>query len=198
MEINKRRIQKMKDLISQNLMESFLPFPLDTKLYSSWASGLPHDGETIIYTSYMYQISGILKRYEELFPKIYRLNLPKRLMTASKFLIKPNRDELDRSFSILKNITSMLTAQGLKFGYLYDEEPYSGALLLESGTCMTYILWFHHHVGVLKPMKSKVLYPVERAGGFPLCKGWRAGHGHCPGNFRREIKNRSFKIQCTL
>lgn len=133
MEINKRRIQKMRDLISQNLMESLLPFPLDTKLYSSWASGLPHDGETIIYTSYMYQISGILKRYEELFPKIYRLNLPKRLMTASKFLIKPNRDELDRSFNILKNITSMLTAHGLNFGYLYDEEPYSGALLLESG-----------------------------------------------------------------
>jgi len=133
MEINKQRIQKMRDLISQNLMESYLPFPLDTKLYSSWTSDLQHDGETILYTSYMYQISGILKRYEAIFPKIYRLNLPKRLMTASKFLIKPNQDELDRAFKILNNITSMLKSGNLKFGYLYDQEPYSGALLLESG-----------------------------------------------------------------
>ncbi len=138
MEINKLRIQKMRDLISQSLMESFLPFPLDTKLYSSWISDLPNEGETILYTSYMYQISGILKRYEALFPKIYRLNLPKRLMTASKFLIKPNQDELNRAFNILKNITSMLKSSNLKFGYLYDQEPYSGALLLESGFLKEY------------------------------------------------------------
>jgi len=128
----------MRDLIYQNLMESYLPFPLDTKLYSSWASDLKHDGDTIIYTSYMYQISGILKRYEAIFPKIYRLNLPKRLMTASKFLIKPNQDELNRAFNILNNITSMLKSSNLKFGYLYDQEPYSGALLLESGFMKEY------------------------------------------------------------
>jgi Fe-S oxidoreductase len=133
MEINKPMLLKMKDLIFQNLMESYLPFPLDTKLYSSWATGIPHDGETIIYTSYMYQIAGIMKRYEALFPKIYKLNIPKRFMSASKFLIRPNEDELNRSFNILKNITSMLSKSGTKFGYLYDKEPYSGALLLESG-----------------------------------------------------------------
>ncbi len=82
MEINKKRIQKMRDIIYQNLMESYLPFPLDTKLYSSWTADLPHGGDTVLYTSYMYQISGILKRYEALFPKIYRLNIPRRLMTA--------------------------------------------------------------------------------------------------------------------
>jgi Fe-S oxidoreductase len=133
MEINKKRIEKMRDLIYQNLMESYLPFPLDTKLYSSWTSDLPHDGETIFYTSYMYQISGILKRYEALFPKIYRLNIPRKLMTASKFLLKPNEEELQRAFRILNSIKSMLSGNDLKFGYLYDEEPYSGALLLESG-----------------------------------------------------------------
>ncbi|WP_337861087.1 (Fe-S)-binding protein [Ferroplasma sp.] len=133
MEINKPMIKKMKDMIFQNLMESYLPFPLDTKLYSSWATDIPEGGETVFYTSYMYQISGILKRYESLFPKIYKLNIPRRLMTASKFLIKPNSDELERSFNILKSIKSMLLKNNLKFGYLYDKEPYSGALLLESG-----------------------------------------------------------------
>ena len=133
MEINKKRIQKMRDIIYQNLMESYLPFPLDTKLYSSWTADLPHGGDTVLYTSYMYQISGILKRYEALFPKIYRLNIPRRLMTASKFLIKPDNEELKRAFNILNSIKSMLSGNSLKFGYLYDQEPYSGALLLESG-----------------------------------------------------------------
>ncbi|MCL4453058.1 (Fe-S)-binding protein [Ferroplasma sp.] len=138
MDINKKRIEKMRDLIFQNLMDSYLPFPLDTKLYSSWANNIPNSGDTVIYTSYMYQISGILKRYEALFPKIYRLNIPKRLMTASKFLIKPKDEELQRAFRILKSITSMLSGSGVNFGYLYDQEPYSGALLLESGFIKEY------------------------------------------------------------
>ncbi len=133
MEINKKMITKMRDVIFSNLMESYLPFPMDTKLYSSWAKDIPSGGETIIYTSYMYQISGILKRYESMFPKIYKLNIPKKLMGASKFLIKPDENQLKRSFSIVNNIAKLLDKNNIKFGYLYDKEPYSGSLLLESG-----------------------------------------------------------------
>ncbi|MEM0139871.1 MAG: (Fe-S)-binding protein [Ferroplasma sp.] len=133
MDINKNLITKMRDVVYQNLMESYLPFPLDTKLYSSWAKELPVGGDTIIYTSYMYQISSILKKYESMFPKIYRLNIPRKLMNASKFIIKPSESEIQRSFLIINNIVQLLHSNGIKFGYLYDDEPYSGALLLESG-----------------------------------------------------------------
>ncbi len=127
------RILKMKNMIFDNLMESYLPFPIDKKYYSSWTDKLPRDGDTVIYTSYMYQISGILKKYEKLFPKISNVNVPKRLMGLSKFLIKPGESEIKRSFSIMNNIVNILQKNHINFGYLYDDEPYSGAILLESG-----------------------------------------------------------------
>lgn len=127
------RILKMKKMIFDNLMESYVPFPMDKKYYSSWTDKLPKDSNTIIYTSYMYQISSILKRYESLFPKISNVNIPKRLMGLSKFLIKPDENDLKRSFNIINNIVNILNKNNVNFGYLYDEEPYSGALLLESG-----------------------------------------------------------------
>ncbi len=127
------RISKMKKMIFNNLMESYTPFPMDKKYYSSWTDKLPKNKDTIIYTSYMYQISVVLKRYEKLFPKISNINMPKRLMNISKFLIKPDEKELKRSFSIINNISNLLNKNNIDFGYLYDEEPYSGAILLESG-----------------------------------------------------------------
>jgi len=129
----RERIIKMKGMVFENLMESYIPFPMDKKLYSSWTESLERNKKTVLYTSYMYQISGILKRYEKLFPKIYRVNMPKKLISLSKFIIRPSDSELQRSFSILNNIASMLKKNGIDFGYLYEDEPYSGAILLESG-----------------------------------------------------------------
>jgi len=127
------RILKMKKMVFDSLMESYVPFPMDKKYYSSWTDKLPRNSNTIIYTSYMYQISGVLKRYESLFPKISNINMPKRLMGLSKFLIRPDENDLKRSFNIINNIVNILNKNNINFGYLYDEEPYSGALLLESG-----------------------------------------------------------------
>ncbi len=132
-EILRERIMKMKDMVFENLMASFLPFPMDTKLFSSWTSSLSKNKKTVIYTSYMYQISGILKKYEKLFPKIYRINMPKKLMGLSKYIIRPGDSELKRSFYIINNITNLLKKSNIDFGYLYENEPYSGAILLESG-----------------------------------------------------------------
>ncbi|AAT42986.1 (Fe-S)-binding protein [Picrophilus oshimae] len=125
-------LKNIRDIIYKNLMESYLPFPLDKKLFSSWTNDIRHGGETVIYTSYMYQIAPLLKKFERYANSFSKIKIPRSLMSLAG-LFKPDMDQMNRSFKILKNISEMLKKSDVEFGYLYDEEPYSGALLIELG-----------------------------------------------------------------
>ncbi len=125
-------LKNMKGIIYKNLMESYLPFPIDKKLFSSWSDKIPHGGDTIIYTSYMYQIAPLLKKFERYANTFSKIKIPRSLMSLASFF-KPDKDQLARSFNILRNIANILKNNGIDFGYLYDDEPYSGALLIELG-----------------------------------------------------------------
>lgn len=56
------------------------------------------------------------------------------MVSLSRFFFRPEKEDVDRAFRILRNISGgALRASGVQFGYLYEEEPYSGGLLLELG-----------------------------------------------------------------
>ncbi|MBX8631468.1 MAG: (Fe-S)-binding protein [Thermoplasmata archaeon YP2-bin.285] len=129
----KAQLSFLKNLIFQNLMRNYLPFPMDMKLSSAWASGIRRGGDTVIYTSMMYQMAPLFRSYEKLIPTIRKIKGVYRFAALGKYFYKPSRDEINRSYAILRNIASSLSASGVSFGYLYEEEPYSGAILLELG-----------------------------------------------------------------
>ncbi len=114
-------------------MKDFVPFPVDRKMCSRWASGIPRKCETMLYTSMMYQLSCTFKSYERLLPRISKIRGAGSIAFFGKHLLKPGKEELERSYRILSNISRLLQNSGLQFGYLYEEEPYSGAILIELG-----------------------------------------------------------------
>jgi Fe-S oxidoreductase len=127
------RLEVIRTLVTENLAREMVPFPVNRKLCSSWTHDLPRGGETILYTSYMYQLAAVFKTYEKLIPRLTSFSNISRIASLGKYLIRPSKEDLERSSLILNNIVQMLKRHGLSFGYLYDEEPYSGALLLELG-----------------------------------------------------------------
>ena len=116
-------------LIYENLQKYGFPYPIDKKVCSGWAKDIPKGGSTIIYTSCMYQTASLSEVYSKLIPYAEKLS---PFSFLGKF-IKPKKEELDRAYLVLNKIANLLKKNGIEFGYLYEEEPYSGAILLELG-----------------------------------------------------------------
>ncbi|MEM0130377.1 MAG: (Fe-S)-binding protein [Thermoplasmatales archaeon] len=128
-----KQLFSVRKVLVESLNKNFVPFPVDKSLCSAWTQSLPYGGETIIYTSCMYQLSNLFKSYEKFIPTLSELGGSSRFASLGKYFIKPKREELERSYKILNNISSLLVKSGISHGYLYDDEPYSGGLLLELG-----------------------------------------------------------------
>ena len=116
-------------LIFQNLQKFGFPYPIDKSVCTSWAKDIPKGGETIIYTSCMYQTASLSDIFSKFIPYAEKLSS----LSALAKLVKPSKEEIDRAYRILQNISLMLKRRGVQFGYLYESEPYSGAILLELG-----------------------------------------------------------------
>jgi len=116
-------------LIYENLQKYDFPYPLDKKICSGWAKDIPKNGSTIIYTSCMHQTASLSDVYSKFIPYAEKLS---SLSFLGKF-VKPKKEELDRAYLVLNKIANLLKKNGIEFGYLYEDEPYSGAILLELG-----------------------------------------------------------------
>ena len=128
-----KQLSAIKRVIMDSLRKDQVPFPVNKSLCSSWTQDLPHGGETVIYTSFMYQLGSLFKIYEKHLSTFVNMGGSARIASFGKLFLKPKKEELERSYSILRNISSLLKRSGIAHGYLYDDEPYSGGLLLELG-----------------------------------------------------------------
>ncbi len=171
----------IKSVLYRNLMEDYIPFPLDKKLAVKWASGMniPRGGKVILYTSYMYQMASVFKSYEKYVPTLGSLGKSRILASIGSRLIKPKDEDIDRSVRILQNIYRMISKVRADVGYLYEEEPYSGSLLYELGFLDefkeygTKILKFFKEKGVeeiitVDPHTTNTLANLKRYIGFDI------------------------------
>lgn len=150
-------LSEIGKVLVDNLNKYYMPFPVDKKVCSGWANGLPKGGETIIYTSCMYQIEPVVTKFLKLLPSISSL---KALMPLA-ILVKPPKAELDRAYKILNNIVLALEKSGIRPGYLYDEEPYSGAILLEMGFLEEFGEYAKRVVSLFKEKGVKKIITVD-------------------------------------
>jgi len=131
----RKRLSTVRDVVYRNLMKEYLPFPIDKDIATKWAheAGVKRGGSTIIYTSYMYQMASVFRSLERLLPSFGSLGRIGVIASLGSKLIKPSESEIRRSSLILGNIYRIVRASGKDAGYLYEDEPYSGALLYELG-----------------------------------------------------------------
>lgn len=128
-----RRLSAIRKVMTDSLEKDFTPFPIKKKICSAWADDLPNGGKRILYTSFMYQLAGLFKSYEEHLASFARTGGSSKVASIGRFLMRPKKEDLQRAYSILRNISSILMRSGVEHGYLYEREPYSGGLLLELG-----------------------------------------------------------------
>ena len=131
----RKRLSTVRDVVYRNLMKEYLPFPIDKGIATKWAheDGVKRGGSAIIYTSYMYQMASVFRSLERLLPSFGSLGKIGLIASLGSRLIRPSESEIRRSSLILGNIYRIVRASGKDVGYLYEDEPYSGALLYELG-----------------------------------------------------------------
>ncbi|BCU66894.1 Fe-S oxidoreductase [Sulfolobales archaeon HS-7] len=120
-------------LVSDEMSTSLMPFPVDKKLCYGWAQDIPRGGETILYTGCAYQLALLGHSYDRLIPLITKIKGIEKLKGLASKVITPSKDQVERSWQILRKMATILRKTGVEFGYLYEDEPYSGAILLEMG-----------------------------------------------------------------
>jgi len=131
-------------ILKDNLELRKSVLPISPKAATRWAKGLdiPKNGETVIYTGFMYQlvpyINATVKYAEKYgdsslakFTKLGRtLNKIVNLTSFMSFFSKIEETEYNE---ILRAIAQLLKSADVEFGYMYEDELYTGALLYDLG-----------------------------------------------------------------
>ena len=131
-------------ILTDNLSARGSVLPVPGSVATEWARGLdiPRGGETVLYTGHMYQlvpfIGAMADRMKALEGSwITSLmsygRLANRVVNISRFMARAKNEEIQSQNRTLRSIALLLRESGVQFGYLYDEELYSGALVYDQG-----------------------------------------------------------------
>jgi Cysteine-rich domain len=131
-------------MLGDNLRKRKSALPLGRRTASAWARGLglPRGGETVLYTGQMWQMvpainamSRQLGKYERsgsarLFGFARSMN---KVVNLTPLLARTDPKERRAYNERLRNIVQLLRAAGVEFGYLYENDLYTGALAYDEG-----------------------------------------------------------------
>jgi hypothetical protein len=118
--------------------------PISVKGITAWADGLdiPVGGETVLYTGQMYQLVPLidsmslrLAKFENSWITNYFGigRMANKIINLSGFMARSNPEEQKAYNRPLRNIARLLKIAGIEFGYLYERDLYSGALVYDEG-----------------------------------------------------------------
>ncbi|MGC9974962.1 MAG: (Fe-S)-binding protein [Gaiellaceae bacterium] len=131
-------------ILSDNLRLRGSVLPIPKRAAIGWALdlNLPRDGETVLYSGLMIQlipyIEGLVKMEERLGDSFLARFTPlgrrmNRIVNLSAFMARPSartRAPYDR---ILADVAGLLQRASVEFGYLYEDDLYTGALAWDLG-----------------------------------------------------------------
>jgi Fe-S oxidoreductase len=132
-------------ILADNLRLRRSVLPISKRNATRWARGLelPLGGETVLYTGMMYQlipyIEGLVKKEKSFgdsflarFTGIARVI--NKLVNVSFFMVRPSAKLRDAYNQVPIDVATLLKNAGIEFGYLYNDDLYSGALAYDLGT----------------------------------------------------------------
>jgi Fe-S oxidoreductase len=132
-------------ILSDNLRKRGSVLPLSKSGAAGWAKGLniPRGGKTVLYTGLMYQLipsidalASQMALYEDsAITRFFGLGRTvNQFINLSLFMaLTASKEMKQENDQVLRNIAGMLVKAGVEFGYLYDRELYSGALVYDGG-----------------------------------------------------------------
>jgi len=131
-------------ILVDNLLKRKSVLKLSSHTTTRWARGLniPRGGEVVIYTGHMYQlipaISALAAKMaffeNSWITKFFGLGrFFNKFVNLAWFMARTDPQETKQYNRILRNIASLLQTAKIDFGYLYEDEMYSGALVHDEG-----------------------------------------------------------------
>jgi Fe-S oxidoreductase len=138
-------INHILGILSDNLMKRKSVLPISGSYATSWAKGLkiPRGGETVIYTGHMYQLIPMIEAMAGQMAMLEETPITKlmgigravnKVIDLTMFMgVLASGKTKERCDNILRSIALLLREAGVEFGYLYEKELYSGALVYDQG-----------------------------------------------------------------
>ncbi len=138
-------IREVLEFIVDNMKKYKAPLSVSPEKCSGWARGLdvPRGGETVLYTSCLYQlipyINALTRQLEDMESRrgtglaLRLARVVGKLIDLSKIVARVSQEEVERSYKVVRSIALLLKKAGVNYGYLYEDDVYSGALLYDLG-----------------------------------------------------------------
>jgi len=138
-------IKELLGLMAENTKKAGIPIPVKANVIYGWAEPLniPRGGEVVLYTGCLYQlvpyINATVKYLEKLEGGIAaRLALKvtrviSKVIDLTSIVTRVPKEEIEKQYEILRAIAKLLHKAGIKHGYLYENDMYSGVLLYDMG-----------------------------------------------------------------
>ncbi len=131
-------------ILADNLRLRGSVLPIPARRATRWARALdlPRGGETVIYTGMMYQLVPYIERLVGLEQRLGDSQLARfsglarrvnRLVNGAALVARPSAGERAEYDRVPTNVARLLLQAGVEFGYLYEDDLYSGALAHDLG-----------------------------------------------------------------
>ena len=140
------------------------------KQCAGWAEDLEFDGnsDTLLYTGNMYQLmaynvsltrlTGLLGKRMSSFMSNFASDHPSTLYMARFFIDRKLKDKMN---TYLRDIYTLLKSNGVRFGYLREDEPYPGTLVYDFGYLNDFIDYATGVVDLFKKKGVKKIITVD-------------------------------------
>ena len=137
-------VRDVAGILADNLRLRGSVLPIPARRATAWARGLgiPRGGETVLYTGSMYQLIPYIERLVRLEQRLGNGRLAaltglarraNRLVNGVSLVARPSAAERREYDRIPANVARLLQRAGVEFGYLYEDDLYSGALAHDLG-----------------------------------------------------------------
>lgn len=167
-------IDHVLGILADNLRLRGSVMPLSGRKATAWAKGLglPHGGETILYTGHMYQLMPAINSLSRMMAdmeakdswQVRWMGFGRKVnahINTAWFMARPDSGQETIFNRRLANIARLLQTAGISFGYLYEKELYAGALLHDEGVDDVFAAHAHRVWRVLKANGVKHVITVD-------------------------------------
>ena len=131
-------------ILTDNLRLRGSVLPIPARRATRWARelDLPRGGETVLYTGMMYQLIPYIERLVGLEQRLGDSPLARfsgaarrvnRFVNGAALIARPSAGERAEYDRVPTNVAKLLQRAGVEFGYLYEDDLYSGALAHDLG-----------------------------------------------------------------
>jgi Fe-S oxidoreductase len=131
-------------ILADNLRLRGSVLPISRRSATRWSRGLdlPRGGETVLYTGLMYQLVPSIEVMVEAALRLGDTRLARlaglgrrvnRVVNLSALVPRPRASKRREYERVLRDVAALLQEAGIDFGYLYEDDLYSGALAWDLG-----------------------------------------------------------------